>query len=389
MYASLGGWLQGWFVASQVVKEFYSVRRGSVSLRSRTVLDNTLSCDARFLLMYMLALRDDAPKGYREMMATGMGETRARRALKELEARRHRWRFNVRVEGRVRTHTAVFEEPVERDEAAAWVFETFGHEITSCPSHPVSEAARQDALSARRRESSAQLDKEKPCEGGVAESSSETPSRLGAEFSRTQKSRTEKSQARLSNERPKEPKGSPPNQTRPARDDPPDADVGGGLVRSGLDRTLEQDTGDIAAEDWEILVDCLPAAMRRLEPSAVSKVARALRKRTEAGWRPDALRATLAGNSMPPESEIRNLAGLVGYRISQIPVNPPQRRKRSTAPKPPAAPEPPRERPLAFRLRDEARAAGHPDGQQSILWWLKKYPPGGSPDPEPPLEVAS
>ena len=312
--------------------------------------------------------------------------------MRELEASGYRWRFQTRTpEGMLRTATLVSEQPVTADEARAMVADLSINLVEQCLTGAHED--QQNPLSHRADTGTARSDKAKheltetptPDESPSGTVQRSTVARCTAARSTVPRSTA----AQPSKDGYKEPKGSPPNQTRPARDDPPDAGVGGGLVRSGLDRTLEQDTGDIAVEDWEILVDCLPAAMRRLEPSAVSKVARALRKRTEAGWRPEAIKATLAGNSLPPAPEIRNLAGLVGYRISQIPVNPPQRRKRSTAPTPPAAPEPSRERPLAFRLRDEARAAGHPDGQQPILWWLKKYPPGGSPDPEPPLEVAS
>ena len=365
---------------------YFSVKRGSVALLNRVVLDNTLSSDARFLLMYMLALREEAPKGYREMMLTGMGETRARRALKELEERRHRWRFNVRVDGRIKSHTAVFDEPVQRSEAEAWIRDTFGHIITSCPSHPEapdpvlsrglppdSPDCTQSALSRPCRGNSAQSDKGRWAREEAIHRVTKTPSRSDAEFSRPQKSRAEKTPARLSNERHKEPKGSQPNQARPAREsvvDPKPA----GRVGFGLEGVLHQDTADVAAEDWDVLIECLPPRMRRIEPSGIAKVAAALRKRVEAGWTPDALRAVLAGNSLPPDSEIQNLTGIVSYRIGQIPVRPPKRSKRIAVPSE-SQPTNPTAVPLALQKRAEARAKGSPDAGQPMSWWFEQYPP--------------
>ena len=74
-------------------------------------------------------------------------------------------------------------------------------------------------------------------------------------------------------------------------------------------------------DDWFTIAKCLPAQMQAVDPGKASWVAGLLRKRLDAGWHPQKLRDTLAGNQLP--AEVKNLTGLVAYRIKGLPVDPP------------------------------------------------------------------
>ena len=357
--------------------EYFVVRRGSTVIPNATVADRSISVTALGLLTWMLFMPPGAPLGYREFLGRGLGEKAVRNSMRELEVAGYRWRFQTRTaEGTLRTATLVFEEPATTSEAWSTVADLSSNQVELCLSSR--QHSEQNPLSDRADTGAARFDKGKrttAAEDAVGETPSGTVQRSTAARCTAARSTVPRPAAAQPNGY-KEPKGSPPDQTKPARED---AKTNGptGLVRSGLEGLLDQSPEDVAADDWQVLVECLPPAMRRIEPTAIPKVAAALRRRTAAGWRPESLRATLAGNSLPPETEIRSLAGIVSYRIGQIPVQPQRPRRRPVTQKRTVA-EVPRERPLAFRMRDDARAKGDPDGEKSVRWWLDRYPPSDS-----------
>ncbi len=368
--------------------EYFVVKRGSTVIPNATVADSSISVTALGLLTWMLFMPPGASLGYRAFLGRGLGEKAVRNSMRELESAGYRWRFQTRtVEGTLRTATLVFEQPVIADEAWSTVTELSNNRVEQCLTS--NGDAEHNPLSDRADTGAARSDKGKrgaAGSAGIGETASGTVPRSTVARSTAARSTVPRSaEAQPSKDGFKEPKGSPPDQTSSARDD--ETGVGrGGLAGSGLDGVLKQCASEVMAEDWELMVDCLPPEMRRIEPSAVPKVAAALRERVEAGWRPDALRATLAGNSLPPQTEIRTLAGLVGYRVGQIPVQPPQRRTRPAAAAPPVEH---RERPVAFQRRDEARVKGDPDAEKSAMWWLAKYPPSNTGEAGPERGVAS
>lgn len=368
-----------------MTSDYFVVKRGATALPNAVIHDPDLSKDALVLLLIMLTLPPGTPMGYRDLMGRGHGETVTRRAMAELESRGLRWRMLVRRDGKLRTITMVYDEPTDEAQAVEDAERATGLAVISCASKAADR--QQNPLSHCAEVSTAQNDKDKHCDTSAEAPVSETPSRTVQRFPRPRKQRprrpvAEKSQAQPSND------GSngwvtdvtQPNQTQPAREPaPPVSELdpdGDGRAGSGLVGLLDQQGEGIADQDWDVLVECLPPRMRRIEPSATAAVAAALRKRVEAGWSPDALRATLAGNSLPPDSEIRNLAGIVSHRIGQVPVRPPQRRKqpptqsRSAQVKPATVP-------LALQKRAEAREMGSPDANQPLSWWFEKYPTGG------------
>ena len=73
--------------------------------------------------------------------------------------------------------------------------------------------------------------------------------------------------------------------------------------------------------DQGLLDEVLPKVMRDLPVSAARKVAILLRERVDNGWSIPALRARLGEGNLPVQ--VRNLAGLVLFRVGDIPACPP------------------------------------------------------------------
>lgn len=376
-----------------MTEDYFVVRRGRTTIPDSTVHDPGVSIPALGLLTVMLGLPAKAPMGYRAFLGRGLGEKAVRNFLRELEAAGYRWRFQARVGGQLRTVTLIFEEPASITQAWQAVSELTSGPVERClneqaqPDSVKADCVEQRPLSDRAATGAARSDKDK--QGAVAEPvQGESPSRTVQRSSASRSSASRSTVARRSAAQPSKDGSNgwvtdvtQPNQTKPARDSTAPASMpvpdGNGRAGSGLVGLLDQKGEDIADQDWDVLVECLPPRMRRIEPSATAVVASALRRRVEAGWSPDALRATLAGNSLPPDSEIRNLAGIVSHRIGQVPVRPPQRRKqpptqsRSTQAKPATVP-------LALQKRAEARETGSPDANQPLPWWFERYPTGGA-----------
>lgn len=354
--------------------EYFVVKRGSTVIPNATVADQSISVAALGLLTWMLFMPPGAPLGYREFLGRGLGEKAVRNGLRELEVAGYRWRFQTRTPGgTLRTATLVFEQPVETEDARASAETLSTNRVEGCLS--ATKPGQQKALSNRADTGAARFDKRERVEvpePAEDESPSGTVTRSTAARCTAARSTAPRSTAaQPSKDGYKEPKGSPPDQTEPVREH------SASLVWPGLDGLLEHHGDELVDEDWELLVECLPPNMRMVEPDAMAKVAGALRKRLEAGWRPDALRATLAGNALPTGTEIRSLTGLVSYRIGQIPVRPPRRRRSPRRPDPVEPTEElrgPAQRPLALRMREKARADGLPEARNSISWWIAKYP---------------
>jgi hypothetical protein len=134
-----------------------------------------------------------------------------------------------------------------------------------------------------------------------------------------------------------------------------------------------QDTEPAVDADWALMRDCLPEPMQALDGPTVTRVAGLLRERVAAGWTPDLLHATLAGNELP--KQVHRLGGLVVTRLREIPVEGAPRRRPVPTPKP----APPATGPrfwLAFQVAQKrAELLGLPDAQRPRFWWMQQ--PGG------------
>lgn len=367
--------------------EYFVVRRGRTTIPDRTVHDPRISIPALGLLTVMLGLPPKAPMGYRAFLGRGLGEKAIRNLLRELEAARYRWRFQIRTAGQLRTVTLIFEEPASVDMAWEAAGELASGPVERCLNEHALQDSADDAqsghktLSYRAAPVAARYDKGEY--DGVGESDQdEMPSRTAQHSSAARSSAARCAVARSSAAQPSKDGSSgwvtdvtQPDQTQPPREpssEPKTSVKGAGRAGLGLAGLLAADPDTVGEDDWTVLVECLPASMRHVEASAVPKIAAALRRRVEAGWTSEALRATLASNALP--AEVRNLAGIVCHRIGQIPVAPPKRRRSRALTATSAAPTRPAEQPLAIRMRAKARAAGSPDASQPLAWWFERYP---------------
>lgn len=75
------------------------------------------------------------------------------------------------------------------------------------------------------------------------------------------------------------------------------------------------------APDWELIRDCLPAPMRGLSTSAAIIATCLLRERLDHGWSSGALQKFIGQDPLP--DMVKNLSGLVYWRIENTPVRPP------------------------------------------------------------------
>ena len=382
---------------------YYLAPAGSVTVSNQVSLDMSISALALGLLVWIRARPAGASQSYREFLSRGFGEVATRRALVELEAAGYRWRFVERRDhGRIVTATLLFDRPATEDEAREVLEGLSEWPIGKCLSGRRSDregegglhSAQQSGLSDRAEDVSARSDKGKHKPQPAAERRCETPSGTVQRSTEARSAVARSTVPRCAEAQPSndgsngwETDVSQPNQTTPVREQrssesPLDRALPAGPVGSGLEGLLEVSAEDIAADDWTVLVECLPVGMRHVEPSAVSKIAAALRARLEAGWSSEALRATLAGNALPPADEIRNLAGIVSYRIGQTPIRPPKRQRHAPTSKA-ADPVRPTVMPLALQKRAEARSAGSPDANQPLSWWFSRYPPQSAEGSEP------
>lgn len=115
----------------------------------------------------------------------------------------------------------------------------------------------------------------------------------------------------------------PTPQTAPER-------VAQGLVGNKSENTsarLQQScaAGEASAQpgepDWDLIRDCLPADLRKLSTSAAIKATSLLRERLGNGWSRQELQRFIGQDPLP--GMVKNLSGLVCWRIENTPVCPP------------------------------------------------------------------
>lgn len=85
------------------------------------------------------------------------------------------------------------------------------------------------------------------------------------------------------------------------------------------------DAGETAtqpgAPDWDLIRDCLPADLRKLSTSAAIKATSLLSERLGNGWSRQELQRFIGQDPLP--DTVKNLSGLVCWRIENTPVCPP------------------------------------------------------------------
>lgn len=349
-----------------MASEYFAVRRGSQSLTNKVIWSD-LSYAALGLLLVMLAAVDDQPKGYRAFQGRGLGQVKTRAALKELEEAglrvRVRWR---RFDGQLREFVVVSDVPIDPGFAVEYVMarkdipdnqrERLQVLVPSTDEvdGDVSESLEEDDKTRsgdRASISKHGCDKGK-CDDDYAEVSDvdepgKTPSRGRGSIHRSTVDRATVGRATVARGTTfgnKDSKESQPNQTG-------GHDVSAGWVGSGNEETEEVEissyapgegfesfpsapspdlsghdfvglqTASASDDDWLLIAKCLPPGMQAIDPTRAAWIASLCRKRVSAGWPPGLLRATLGGNLLP--ANVRNLTGLVAYRISALPLSPP------------------------------------------------------------------
>lgn len=149
-------------------------------------------------------------------------------------------------------------------------------------------------------------------------------------------------------------------------------DDGSGRVGGVCDDDETELTADgPSVEGWQVLRDCLPKPMQALDGVAAVRVLALLGERLDAGWKPESIHDTLAGNALP--REVRSLGGLVMHRVRAIPVDgAPPRVGRTTAAQREPEPQGPQFVRLASVERRRAVEAGEPD--RGALWYASRFP---------------
>lgn len=117
---------------------------------------------------------------------------------------------------------------------------------------------------------------------------------------------------------------------------PPTPQVAPGRVEAGLvgkkfetNARLQQScaAGEASAQpgepDWDLIRDCLPADLRKLSTSAAIKATSLLSERLGNGWSRQELQRFIGQDPLP--DTVKNLSGLVCWRIKNTPAVPPER----------------------------------------------------------------
>lgn len=327
--------------------EFYVVRRGSTSLSNRVILTG-LSYEALGLLMTELSLRPGTPLGYRNMIKPGCGETRVRKAHRELEAAGFRHRVLVRAaDGLLKTVTVITDESMPTREVLAEIDLPEGDFVVKIqtdeePVVPKFERSRVEGTGRQTASSHRAVPSTARCEQEECGTEEKTEKKQNTRSDRAVVSTARSTAARSTAARSTVPRLStagrspntlrvkdyPPSPLPPTETQPRDDDPAGGGRASRSDGAPAPGTGELDSEqivasekmpeavDDQLLDRCLPPEMRRgLAPRHREQLARMLAERLSAGWSEQAICETLASRELPPQ--VRSLYGLVRARLER------------------------------------------------------------------------
>lgn len=323
--------------------EFYVVRRGSTSLSNRVILTG-LSYEALGLLMTELSLRPGSPLGYRNMIKPGCGETRVRKAHRELEAAGFRHRVLVRAaDGLLKTVTVITDESMPTREVLAEIdlpegdfvvkIQTDEEPVVPKFERPrVEGTGRQTASSHRAVPSTARCEQEECGTEEKTEKKQNTRSdRAVVSTARSTAARSTVPRLSTAGRSPNTlrvkdypPSPLPPTETQPRDDDPAgdgrasrvDGAVAPGMEDHNSDTMTASPEEASGKADTTLIDRCLPPEMRRgLAPRHREQLARMLAERLAKGWSEQAICETLASRELPPQ--VRSLYGLVRARLER------------------------------------------------------------------------
>lgn len=292
--------------------DFFVVRKGATAVPNSLIHNKDLSYQALALALVSLSMPAGAKVGYRQLKGRGLGEAATRKALLELEEHHLRFRFRTRVEGKIRDLTVMSDTPLTVEEAYEEILARLerralpGIDVVACVSHPdeagvirprdlTTELSTGDDEPVKHRAapSAARCDQHKrlPVDncGGQSADLHECNVSAGRTVPRSTVARSaeahitkviSKSSLRSDNS----------NQTSVGRV------VGDGVVWAAL------------PEVW----------WGWLGRSARERVVQVVQAGLSAGWTPEAIRARLQANPLPPNDQMRNPEGLIISRVRSV-----------------------------------------------------------------------
>lgn len=306
---------------------FSSARRGGIAVPNAVVHNEDLSYVAMALLIKSLAMKPDAPMGYRALQGRGLGESATRKALRELEEKGFRFRFRVRHEGKWRDWVVSSDAPIGPEDAYQDIVERIedrglvGAKIASCSSHPdfkmPSLEPRQNAEKDFAR-NFRQRGGEDLCLNIQAEVSEAR--QTTAQSHRDSNTSSLRSEVSITNQ--------PEN---PDVQTPADGNLVVGS-ESQRDRVAAPSVRRLAEAEQRLVDRMVPAPMRQvLDASSALRIATALRRCVVEGWSEREVYNRLNNNPLPDKFA----AGLVIHRVEAIrDTNPPKKKLPVPAPAP-------------------------------------------------------
>ena len=302
---------------------YFLVRRGSTAVSNKLIHDKSLSYATLGVLMACLAMPDEAVKGYRQLTGRGLGEHATRRALRELEDHRLRFRFRVRSGGRLRDVVIVSDAPIEVDEAMGIVVAAMkdgtmtSGPIVDCPSHPgfFPEKTAKNAVGPDcAAEAAAQTD--------PVDNSDTVRRQTAAQSAAAHIPKGISNDSSLRSE-------SPTIQPAVATDasvvgvGEENRGIGAGRRPAGVPPAgppgLEPPARPASEDEWRLAAESLPPEMLGvMTKRAAARVAADLRRAISGGWTMGQVRSRLAANPLPPPDQVRNLVGLIISRVAEL-----------------------------------------------------------------------
>lgn len=302
---------------------YFLVRRGSTAVSNKLIHDKSLSYATLGVLMACLAMPDEAVKGYRQLTGRGLGEHATRRALRELEDHRLRFRFRVRSGGRLRDVVIVSDAPIEVDEAMGIVVAAMkdgtmtSGPIVDCPSHPgfFPEKTAKNAVGPDcAAEAAAQSD--------PVDNSDTVRRQTAAQSAAAHIPKGISNDSSLRSE-------SPTIQPAVATDasvvgvGEENRGIGAGRRPAGVPPAgppgLEPPARPASEDEWRLAAESLPPEMLGvMTKRAAARVAADLRRAISGGWTMGQVRSRLAANPLPPPDQVRNLVGLIISRVAEL-----------------------------------------------------------------------
>ncbi|WP_129288856.1 hypothetical protein [Trueperella pyogenes] len=312
--------------------DFFVVRKGATAVPNSLIHNKDLSYQALALALVSLSMPAGAKVGYRQLKGRGLGEAATRKALLELEEHHLRFRFRTRHEGKIRDVTVVSDVPLTVGQARAEIVQRVSNqalssrEVLACVSHPgedagIEQVAPQDALPEIAAEAvtmsatSAQETSADPVDNYRAVTGTarcDQHKRLPVDNCGGQSADLHECNVSAGRTVPRS------TVARSA-----EAHITKVISKSSLrsDNSNQTSAGRVVGDGvvWAALPEVWWGWLGR---SACERVVQVVQAGLSAGWTPEAIRARLAGNALPPRDQVRNLEGLIISRVRGVVSDP-------------------------------------------------------------------